>query len=73
LPPQFVTPDGPVLLSSIGLGVLWAVVTGCGYVVFTWGVERGRALLSRPAARRGLRVATGVTLIGLGVMVAAGG
>ncbi|MFI5936534.1 LysE family translocator [Actinoplanes sp. NPDC051494] len=70
--PQFVTPDGPVLLSSIGLGVLWAAVTSTWYVLFTWLVDRGRSFTSRPAVRRRLQAVTGGVLILLGVAVAAG-
>ncbi|MFJ8493922.1 LysE family translocator [Streptomyces sp. NPDC094038] len=70
--PQFVTTDGPVLLSSIALGVLWALVNVSWYVLFTWAVGRGRALVSRPAVRRGLNIVTGVVLCGLGVAVAGG-
>ncbi|MFG2959280.1 LysE family translocator [Streptomyces sp. NPDC048291] len=70
--PQFVTTDGPVLPSSIALGVLWALVNVSWYVLFTWAVGRGRALVSRPAVRRGLNIVTGVVLCGLGVAVAGG-
>ncbi|MEU1339053.1 LysE family translocator [Streptomyces sp. NPDC005827] len=70
--PQFVSPHGPVLLSSIALGVLWAVVQVCWYLLFTWAVGRGRALVSRPAVRRTLNIVTGVVLCGLGVAVAGG-
>ena len=70
--PQFVTTDGPVLLSSIALGALWALVNVSWYVLFTWAVGRGRALVSRPAVRRGLNIVTGVVLCGLGVAVAGG-
>ncbi|MEV6302774.1 LysE family translocator [Actinoplanes sp. NPDC051861] len=70
--PQFVSADGPVLVSSVALGVLWAVVTGTWYVVFTWLVDRGRALVARPATHRRLQVVTGCTLLCLGAAVAAG-
>lgn len=70
--PQFVTADGPVLVSSIALGVIWALVNACWYLLFTWAVGRGRALVSRPAVRRGLSIATGVVLLALGVAVAGG-
>ncbi|WKX70174.1 LysE family translocator [Streptomyces sp. XD-27] len=71
--PQFVTSEGPVLASSIALGVVWALVNVCWYFLFTWGVGRGRALVSRPAVRRGLSIATGAVLLALGAAVAAGG
>lgn len=70
--PQFVTPDGPVLWSSIALGALWALVNVCWYLLFTWAVGRGSALLSEPAVRRGLSIVTGVVLLGLGMAVASG-
>jgi len=70
--PQFVTADGPVLVSSIALGVVWALVNVCWYLLFTWAVGRGRALVSRPAVRRGLSITTGAVLLALGAAVAAG-
>ncbi|WP_187399469.1 LysE family translocator [Micromonospora sp. AP08] len=70
--PQFVTADGPVLLSSVALGALWAAVTGAWYLLFTWAVDRGRALVSSPAVYRRLQVATGCVLLCLGAGVAAG-
>ncbi|MEV7030916.1 LysE family translocator [Streptomyces sp. NPDC093272] len=70
--PQFVTTDGPVLLSSIALGALWALVNVCWYALFTWAVGRGRDLVTRPAVRRALNIVTGVVLCGLGAAVAGG-
>ncbi|MEU2630167.1 LysE family translocator [Kitasatospora sp. NPDC007106] len=70
--PQFVTADGPVLLSSIALGVVWAMVNATWYLLFTWAVGRGRALVSRPAVRRALGIVTGVVLLVLGAAVAGG-
>ncbi|CAL9285106.1 LysE family translocator [Streptomyces sp. SudanB182_2057] len=70
--PQFVTPDGPVFLSTVALGALWALVSASWYTLLTWAVGRGRALVSRPAVLRGLSVTTGVVLLGLGAAVAAG-
>ena len=70
--PQFLTADGPVFLSSVALGALWAVVTAGWYVVFTWAVDRGRTLVTRPAVHRRLQLLTGCTLLCLGVAVAAG-
>lgn len=70
--PQFVTTTGPVFLASTALGVLWALVNACWYLLFTWLVNRGRALVSRPAVQRRLSVATGVVLLLLGVAVATG-
>ncbi|NDU71821.1 LysE family transporter [Actinomadura sp. DSM 109109] len=70
--PQFVTAQGPVFLSTVALGMLWALVSASWYSLFTWAVGRGRALISRPAVLRGLSITTGVVLLGLGVTVAAG-
>ncbi|WP_236030025.1 hypothetical protein [Paractinoplanes lichenicola] len=33
LVPQFVTADGPVLLSAIGLGLVWAGVSGAWFSI----------------------------------------
>jgi threonine/homoserine/homoserine lactone efflux protein len=70
--PQFVTTQGPVLLSCLALGLVWALVNACWFLLFTWAVCRGRALVSRPAVQRGLKVVTGAVLLMLGVTVAAG-
>jgi len=70
--PQFVTARGPVFLSTVALGVLWALVSASWYLLLTWAVGRGRALVTRPAVLRWLGVTTGVVLLGLGVAVAAG-
>ena len=70
--PQFVTSEGPVFLSTVALGALWALVSASWYMVLTWAVSRGRALVSRPTVLRGISVTTGVVLLGLGAAVAAG-
>jgi threonine/homoserine/homoserine lactone efflux protein len=70
--PQFVTADGPVFLSSVALGGLWALVTASWYVVFTRAVNRGRSFATRPAVHRRLQAVTGGVLVLLGVAVAAG-
>ncbi|MGK5552591.1 LysE family translocator [Actinomadura kijaniata] len=70
--PQFVTAEGPVFLSTVALGALWALVSASWYMLLTWAVGRGRALVSQPAVLRGLSVTTGLVLLGLGVAVAAG-
>ncbi|MGY4920517.1 LysE family translocator [Streptomyces sp. 900116325] len=70
--PQFVTSQGPVFLSTVALGVLWALVSASWYMVLTWAVGRGRDLVSQPTVLRGLSVTTGVVLLGLGAAVAAG-
>ncbi|MGI5350278.1 LysE family translocator [Streptomyces sp. CA-250714] len=70
--PQFVTSKGPVFLSTVALGALWALVSASWYMLFTWAVSRGRALVSQPTVLRGISVTTGVVLLGLGATVAAG-
>lgn len=70
--PQFVTTHGPMFLSSLALGALWAAVTGCWYLLFTYAVDRGRTLVSRPTVNRRLQAVTGCGLLCLGVAVAAG-
>ncbi|KJY42100.1 hypothetical protein VR41_09410 [Streptomyces sp. NRRL B-1568] len=70
--PQFVTAKGPVFLSTVALGALWALVSASWYSLLTWAVGRGRSLVSRPTVLRGLRVTTGLVLLGLGVVVATG-
>jgi threonine/homoserine/homoserine lactone efflux protein len=67
-----VTAKGPVFLSTVALGALWALVSASWYMLLTWAVRRGRALVSRPAVLRGLSVTTGVVLLGLGAAVVAG-
>ncbi|MDT0438367.1 MULTISPECIES: LysE family translocator [Streptomyces] len=70
--PQFVTAKGPVFLSTVALGVVWALVSASWYMLLTWAVSRGRDLVSKPTVLRGLSVTTGVVLLGLGAAVAAG-
>ncbi|MFF4621642.1 LysE family translocator [Nonomuraea jabiensis] len=70
--PQFVTAKGPVFLSTVALGALWALVSASWYMLLTWAVSRGRALVSQPTVLRGLSMTTGVVLLGLGAAVVAG-
>lgn len=70
--PQFVTAKGPVFLSTVALGVVWALVSASWYMVLTWAVRRGRDLVSKPTVLRGLSMTTGVVLLALGAAVAAG-
>lgn len=70
--PQFLTTDGPVFLSSLALGILWALVTGCWYLLFTWAVIQGRNLVSRVSVYRCLQAVTGCVLLCLGAAVAVG-
>jgi threonine/homoserine/homoserine lactone efflux protein len=70
--PEFLTAHGPVFWSSLALGVVWAAVTACWYLLFTWAVDRGRSVTSAPAFGRGLQLVTGCVLLGLGAAVAFG-
>lgn len=70
--PQFVRPGAHAALSTFMLGIVWAATTGAWYLVFVHGVQRGRRFMSRPGVMRGMEIATGLVLIGLGAGVAAG-
>ncbi|RZU73141.1 LysE type translocator [Micromonospora kangleipakensis] len=70
--PQFVTTHGPVLASCIALGVVWASVSGAWFCCFVWAIDKGRSRVTRPTFRRVMQAFTGVTLLCLGVAVAAG-
>ena len=68
--PQFVSPHGPVALKLLALGALFnliGLVWLTGYAVLA---ARGRALLTRPRARRVLDRVTGVALVGLAARLA---
>jgi threonine/homoserine/homoserine lactone efflux protein len=73
LVPQFVTAHGPVLVSSMALGVVWATVSGAWFCLYVWTIDKVRARASRPRVQRLLRAVTGVVLLGLGIAVAAVG
>ena len=70
--PQFVDPHGPVLAASIGLGVLWALVSGTWFAGYVWLVDKGRRQVTRPSVQRAVVAVTGLGMMGLGVAVAAG-
>ncbi|WP_158074141.1 LysE family translocator [Micromonospora sp. CB01531] len=70
--PQFVGPRGPVLASCIALGLVWAAVSGAWFCGFVWAIDKGRSRMTRPQFRRVMQAVTGVTLLCLGVAVAAG-
>ena len=65
--PQFVTADGPVLLSSVLLGLLWSAVSGTWFCLYVVALHKAGA--SRLFTARIIRTATGVTMLGLGVAV----
>ena len=68
--PQFVTAGGPVLLSSIALGAIWATVSGTWFCLFVWTLDKGRARIARPAVHRLMQTTTALTLLALGLAVA---
>lgn len=70
--PQFVPTSGPVFLTTAGLGVVWAVVTGTWYVVFVWLVQRCHGLITRPGAQFAVQRGTGVVLVAIGAGVILG-
>jgi threonine/homoserine/homoserine lactone efflux protein len=71
--PQFVDAHGPVLLSSLALGALWATVSGTWFCLYVWTIDKARVRASKPRVQRFMRAATGVTLLGLGIAVAVTG
>lgn len=73
LMPQFLPPDGHVLLGGLLLGVLWAVTSTGWYLLFVWLADHGRALLVRPAVTGWLHGLTGTVLLALGVAVVVSG
>jgi threonine/homoserine/homoserine lactone efflux protein len=70
--PQFVTAQGPVLASCVALGVVWASVSGAWFCCFVWAIDKGRSRVTRPKFRQVMQALTGVTLLCLGIAVAAG-
>jgi threonine/homoserine/homoserine lactone efflux protein len=68
--PQFVTRTGPVLLSTIGLGVIWAAMSGSWNSAWVFALDRIRTTFTRPALRRRLECATGVVLMLVGAALA---
>jgi len=70
--PQFAPSSGPVFAATVGLGVVWAIVTGAWYVVFISAANRCRSLITRPSTQRALTSTTGVVLLGLGTAVVLG-
>jgi len=60
------------LLSTLGLGIVWAAVTTTWYLVFVKLVSRGRSFATRPRAQKALGYTSGIILIGVGVSVACG-
>ena len=68
--PQFVSPEGPVLATSLllaGLHVVMGLVWLSGYAYL---VTRAGDVLRRPPVRRALERVTGAVLVGLGLRLA---
>jgi threonine/homoserine/homoserine lactone efflux protein len=59
-------------LSTVGLGLVWSVVTTSWYLLFVLLVSRGRTFVTRPGAQRVLARASGLVLVVVGVAVAVG-
>ena len=70
--PQFAPAHGNVFLATVGLGLLWALVTAAWYVVFVSLVRRCRTWVTGPRAQRAVNRGTGAILIALGVGVVLG-
>lgn len=63
---------GVGFLPTLGLGIVWAVVTACWYLVFVLLVAGGRTFMTRPGAQRALSSVSGLVLIIVGLALAAG-
>ena len=59
-------------LPTLGLGILWAAVTACWYLLFVLLVSHGRTFMTRPSAQRYLSGVSGLVLIAVGLGVGAG-
>ncbi len=69
--PQFVAPGSAAAVTVLALGMLWTALAGAWNVVGIALAHRGRGLLSRPAARRVVEGISAVSLVAVGVSVAA--
>lgn len=68
--PAFAGVGGSV--PTLGLGLVWAAVTACWYLLFVLLVSRGRSFMTRPRAQRILGGASGLVLVAVGIGVGAG-
>ena len=59
-------------LPTLGLGIVWATVTACWYLVFVWLVSRGSSYLTQPTAQMWLSVLSGCVLVAVGIAVGRG-
>ena len=67
--PQFIAPNGPVLLSGMVLGVIWACSLSVWYAIFVFSVHHGRSMVTKPRVVTWLHGITGVVLVLLGISV----
>lgn len=58
-------------LPTLGLGIVWAAVTACWYLLFVLLVSRGGSFLTRPRAQRILSGVSGLVLVAVGIGVGA--
>ena len=57
---------------ALGLGLVWAAVTACWYLLFVLLASRGRSFMTRPSAQRVLSGVSGLVLVAVGLGVGAG-
>ncbi len=70
--PQFTSERGPVAISTVSLGLLWAAISGAWFCLYVLAVDRGRRAIGSQRGQTYLGVANGVALLGLAAAVAAG-
>jgi threonine/homoserine/homoserine lactone efflux protein len=68
--PQFVPPEGPVLLWTAGLALLQVSLETVLYLGLAVVVGRASSWFRRPRVRRRLEAVSGTVLVGLGIRVA---
>jgi threonine/homoserine/homoserine lactone efflux protein len=69
--PQFAPADGPVFLSLLALGLLFAVLTFAWLALYAFAIARARHVFDRSRVRRSLDAVMGAALVALGVRLAA--
>lgn len=68
--PAFIPHGSPVGLTSLLLGVVFAIEAGLWFAVLLWLVGRATAWLRRPRVQRRLEQISGVVLVGFAVRLA---
>ena len=68
--PAFIPHGRPVGLTSLLLGVVFAIETGLWFALVIWLVGRSSAWLRRPRVQRRLEQISGVILVGFAVRLA---